>query len=481
MSVVCHLPRRGADLLLGCIRCIVRVSAAVQGEREQTRITSELPKSSKTIIKAFDIEPRTTSFICCSECYALYPDIKPYPETCTNRYAKDSPPCSAKLLRKRKFGGREYMFPAKKQLHQGMNDWMARFLSRPGVEELMETTTAAAAKKAASTDPLQHDILESLGLLTFRGPDGQPFLISPPGESRYVFSFAADAFNPLGNKEVKQKASSTGIYLVCLNLPPDIRHNPENMYLVGVIPGPGKPSLTQINHFMKLLVADLKEFWSPGVWFSRTAKYQNGRHVRCALVPVVCDALGARQIVGIGSATSRYFCTYCYLPIQEIENTNRATWPKRDPATHQAHARAWLDADTAGRDFIFKQTGVRWSELLELPYWDPVSFLVIDSMHNLYLGLLQRHCREIWGMNIDHDDGDGTSSPKGSVPPLPSDEDMVDAQEALVQERWGYLRSLNRPILWHLCEERDIRRAGTKRQLVASLMTWVSGDFIFAF
>jgi hypothetical protein len=49
----------------------------------------------------------------------------------------------------------------------------------------------------------------------------------------------------------------------------------------------------------------------------------------------------------------------------------------------------------ASRDKIFKQHGVRWSELLRLPYWDPTRFIVIDGMHNLFLGLVQHHFRDL--------------------------------------------------------------------------------------
>ncbi|KDQ50677.1 hypothetical protein JAAARDRAFT_101144, partial [Jaapia argillacea MUCL 33604] len=64
--------------------------------------------------------------------------------------------------------------------------------------------------------------------------------------------------------------------MACLNFPPHLWYLHENMYLVGVIPGPNKPSINQINHAINLIMDDLLEFWDPGVWFSRTAKYKLG-------------------------------------------------------------------------------------------------------------------------------------------------------------------------------------------------------------
>jgi len=38
---------------------------------------------------------------------------------------------------------------------------------------------------------------------------------------------------------------------------------------------------------------------------------------------------------------------------------------------------------------------VQWSPLLKLPYWDPGKFLVVDPMHNLFLGLAASHVRKV--------------------------------------------------------------------------------------
>ncbi|KIK82131.1 hypothetical protein PAXRUDRAFT_69376, partial [Paxillus rubicundulus Ve08.2h10] len=46
----------------------------------------------------------------------------------------------------------------------------------------------------------------------------------------------------------------------------------------------------------------------------------------------------------------------------------------------------WRDAATKKeQDIIFKETGIHWSELLHLPYWDPTCSMVVDGMHNLFL------------------------------------------------------------------------------------------------
>jgi hypothetical protein len=51
----------------------------------------------------------------------------------------------------------------------------------------------------------------------------------------------------------------------------------------------------------------------------------------------------------------------------------------------------------------FASSGVKWSELLRLPYFDPTRFVVIDAMHNLFLGLINEHFQNTLGIRLDKD------------------------------------------------------------------------------
>ncbi|PBK84325.1 hypothetical protein ARMGADRAFT_943703, partial [Armillaria gallica] len=46
-------------------------------------------------------------------------------------------------------------------------------------------------------------------------------------------------------------------------------------------------------------------------------------------------------------------------------------------------------------------TGVYWSELLRLEYFDITRFMVVDVMHNLFLGLIKEHFEGILGIHLD--------------------------------------------------------------------------------
>ncbi|KAI0364890.1 hypothetical protein BV20DRAFT_910907, partial [Pilatotrama ljubarskyi] len=112
-------------------------------------------------------------------------------------------------------------------------------------------------------------------------------------------------------------------------------------------------------------------------------------------------------------------------------NIDKDTWPCRDCATFRRLAEEWRSAhSTTRREALFKEHGVRYSVLLKLPYWKPTRYVVVETMHNLFLGLFQRHCRSIFGMDIkaasqDIYDGDGSA---GEVLPPVSDEVLAEAR-----------------------------------------------------
>ena len=50
------------------------------------------------------------------------------------------------------------------------------------------------------------------------------------------------------------------IYLVLLNLPRSLRFKKENIFIIGLIPGPSEPP-HNINSYLSPLVEDLLELW----------------------------------------------------------------------------------------------------------------------------------------------------------------------------------------------------------------------------
>src|SRR5271168_4068380 len=160
------------------------------------------------------------------------------------------------------------------------------------------------------------------------------------------------------------------------------------------------------------------DFWDPGVRFSRTDGYRLGRLVRCAIACVVCDLPAARKTSGFGSSSHSQFCSVCHCTRQNngYGDINYHVWRRRTKKECMASARALDNAETKPeQDAAFASSGVRWSELLRLPYFDPTRFVVVDAMHNLFLGLIQEHFQGILGIRLAKD-SDVDASPVLDIP-----------------------------------------------------------------
>ncbi|KAH9918428.1 uncharacterized protein B0H18DRAFT_882775, partial [Fomitopsis serialis] len=118
--------------------------------------------------------------------------------------------------------------PARRNTH-----WMARFLSRPDIEPMLDSRREQTVSQLPD---VQSDVWDAPMFHEFKDAAGGAFIKGPKEEGRYLFSLSVDGFNPFQAKEAKQSVTVTGIYMVCLNLPPHIRYLPENTYLVGIIP-----------------------------------------------------------------------------------------------------------------------------------------------------------------------------------------------------------------------------------------------------
>src|SRR6201996_3734009 len=504
MYILYRLPRRGAAVLLAGMRSILMSQPSLLS------LASEVPKDPRRLLTLYNLDPITHYYVCCPACSYLYPYsvgttkkrkasalsseflnqvqnanedvplVSSTPTCCTHRRLPSDAACGEPLFDTITITGKVYMVPRFKYETQDLKEWLGWLLSRPAIDEEVFNAFRKPRKNR------MEDMWDGRHLCRILLRKGERFLPGPEDETRLAFSFSMDSFNPYHMKEAKQTVSSTAIWLTLLNLPPHLQNRPENMFLAGVIPGLSKPSLSDVNHSIKLLVDVLLEFFDPGVWYSRMARHREGCRVRAILVPVVSDMLAARQAGGFASPTATFFCTLCNLKIQDIENLDKPTWPERDVGEHLRLARKWRDAQTSGeQETLFKGHGIRWSALLDLPYWNPVLFTAIEPMHVFDAGLFQNHCRQIWGID--------TTSPVVVVITSKASKE-INRPPALEMEKWydivratespGDLREqltgrgCARDTLWHICEDNDLRRVGNKGQLANAIVEWVGHSAI---
>ena len=113
---------------------------------------------------------------------------------------------------------------------------------------------------------------------------------------------------------------------------------------------------------------------------------------RCALLGVSCDLPAARKVCGFLSHSANLGCSKCYTEFSEgfgrrnYSNVNRESWQLRNNAKHRSDVLKIERVAKTQRSKFESQLGCRYSVLLELPYFDPVRMLLIDPMHNLFMG-----------------------------------------------------------------------------------------------
>lgn len=437
-------------------------------------VVSSVPRDPRTLLHRLGLGPQFERFVCCPRCfytYAIDPDHPDaYPDQCTHRRTSKSAQCGQRLRRTRKRGEKNLHLPQREFLYHDIRHWIGRMYGRPDIETLLDSNPWKSSNMTSET---MDDMWHGSVLRDLIGTDNLPFIVPCGNESRLVFGLNYDSFNPMGGKIGKKSVSVGGIYMVCLNLPPAVRYKTENVYLVGIVPGPHcEPNTEQISHILRPLVTDMLMLWETGLYLAKTPRYPHGRRVRCAMVPLICDLPAARTVSGFGSYSCTDFCSECQQTIHDKDNFDFWTWKKRDPDEHRRHAEAWRDAETVeAREALFERHHLRWSELLRLPYWNPVKFTIIDSMHCFYLRIFQYHCRNIFGMDINIGDGMGISFEYPSI--VPDKQELEVGLRVLRYGTSGQLRLLPAYVKRHICRLAGLRFSGTSKALFKLLREYV--------
>jgi len=137
---------------------------------------------------------------------------------------------------------------------------------------------------------------------------GQSFLSSP---YCYLLTLNVDWFEPF-----ERGVYSVGaIYLTIQNLPRDQRYKPENIIIVGILPGPKEPKKT-INSFLTPLVMELNECWQHG--FSLISHKNTPLCVKAALSCITCDIPATRKVCGFLSHNAIFGCNKCLKNLKRI-------------------------------------------------------------------------------------------------------------------------------------------------------------------
>ena len=375
-----HMSDRGLQHILTLISSILYwLSKVVTGSGKDAlvQISSNFPRTIYSLEKAFGVKKTLTYYCVCTVCHSLYKEedcIVSGPRNSQFTYRRK---CGTELMKCVKVSNKYKLVPRKRFVYNSTTNSIRQFASRPGFLD-----SCLAWRKEQLTDgSFMMDIYD--GKLW---KEWKKYLDIP---GNLMLMINVDWFRPF-----KHVPYSIGvIYLVILNLPRKIRFKPENIIIIGAIPGPREPKLT-IKSYLKPMVDEMLVLWE-GISIESPRSVLGAQTVRVALCCICSDIPATRKLCGFYGFKARHGCSKC---LKEFPTSNfsdgtdysgfqREVWQPRDMDLHYKKAMEAKDADSnAERTKIERDIGVRYSELLRLPYLNIVRCHLIHPMHNLFLG-----------------------------------------------------------------------------------------------
>ncbi len=360
-------------------------------------ISVALPKSLRLMHKFtgcsnFDFK----RYIVCKKCHQIYSfsqclqqdrkcNFQAYP---CHPFQSIRQPCNSLLLKTVEFAsGKTIFYPFKTYCYMNLVSSFERLLERPSFYSLCEEW-----RSRPQTD-LMNDIYDGEIWKDFQNFDGKPFLSEP---FSFGFMINVDWFQPFKHTQYSVGA----IYMTILNLPRHIRNKPSNILLIGLLPGPHEPPLN-MNSYIDPLVKELETLWVGKEM--NVHGFSSKQVVRCALLCAACDLPAGRKLCGFLSYNACYGCTRCWKKFpggvgsRDFSGFDRNNWPIRNEEEHRNYGNMLLSCTTkAQKSKIEKDTGYRYTSLLRLPYFNPTRMLILDPMHNFFLGTAKHVLKSIW-------------------------------------------------------------------------------------
>ncbi|ELU42154.1 transposase family tnp2 domain-containing protein [Rhizoctonia solani AG-1 IA] len=384
------LTRAGVEYMLKSIDWSLGDTGVVEPRSKgvQGSTSPGLSKTLPALLKRAQIESFGDKYAVCPNVDCSHLVLALTLPCATQSYCKG---CSSSLtkLRRQRIGAPPRYDPKLTYTHHSLIVQLVRLLSRPEIIAAIRNHKAHLSRPGRDWD-LKEDIQDGRVWSGMKGPDGKSF------------------FTPDGDE--------IGLILAlnCI----DCRWNPENIILIGTIPGPVETKTDQLANFLDPLIDELLILWNNPETVLPTAPGKHVCLIKAALVICICDAPAAQKLSGTQGVTGTYFCTRCWCHKDELGNMEK----EHDARTTTKHCKAavtysTLQTEAKCTEFMKTRTyfgaagGYCHTALLWLPYWNGPRMVVVDPMHCMFLGsflgVVKWQLQKIWVKFQHMREGDG--------------------------------------------------------------------------
>lgn len=257
MRRVCALSDVAAGILLKFFVAIFTVLGKLY--QPFSIILQYIPTSLYTMKSSYSVIKEFRRYVVCRKCDSVYSLAEckdrdkskrcPFVLFPNHPHARMRTPCNSLLLKTVElFSGKKLLYPHVTYCYMSIQNSLQSLLLQPTFFNECEKWRSRTLPENTLQDIYDGNIWKE-----FQNYNGTPFLSQP-----YCFGFTInlDWFRPFKHSQYSVGA----IYMTIMNLPRNLRNKPENVLLVGILPGPSEPA--NISGFLTPLVNELNEFWN---------------------------------------------------------------------------------------------------------------------------------------------------------------------------------------------------------------------------
>ena len=341
-------------------------------------IAQHLPKSVYSLRKFACVTDHFEKLVVCSKCNSVYKmsdciERRGVSKMCEFKEFPRSRKCLFPLLKDVELASKKkILYPFKTYCYQSIKTSLQRLYNQPNFHILCEEWRSRKTMNGALGDVYDGKIWQE-----FQNISGRSFLVS---RFSLAFCLNVDWFQPYSHTQ-----SSVGVMYLSIRR---IRNKHQYALIVGV-----KPK-RNINSYL-LLLWDGEHF--------QVHSFSDQQLVRGALICIACDLPAARKVAGFLGHSAAYGCSKCLKKFpggfgpKDYSGFDRSLWRAR---SNNAHRAAIKDINNkpnkTQRNQAESKYGCRYSSLLKLEYFDPVRMVVVDPMHNLFLGSAKHLMKVLW-------------------------------------------------------------------------------------